>query len=313
MLSPLKRTIFYTALLGSLTLAVAFAETIYPLTVTDDFGNSLTLHAEPKTISSKTLFSDELLLGLLENERLSSITHIASDESFSNVADKITPDLEQLDLNVESILVNSPDLLIAANWSDTTKVQQLKAIGIPVYLIKTPFTLEDIQEKIRTIGYLLNITDKTDALLVGMNQQLDELKEQRAAIAQQQWVALDYNSWGTANGKNTTWQTVLDNAGLINGAATLEAGAFGQVALSKELIVAINPDILFLPGWIYSESQSAEAFYSQVVSDPALSDVKAIVNNRVYAVPENLRGTYSQYIVETIRFVVDSLYPETGS
>lgn len=304
---------FTIAVLLIALTAFSSAQTHYPLTVTDDQGNQFTLTEQPLKVSSKTLFTDELLLNLITPEQLSSITHLATDTSYSNIADKVTAEIQQLDLNVEAILANSPDILFAANWSEAEKVQQLRAVGIPVYLINTPFTLAAIQQKIRTIGMLLNITDDAEALIADMNAQLTSLTAKKEAILQQHWVALDYNSWGTANGKNTTWQAVLDNAGLINGAADLEAGAFGQVALSKELIVAVNPDVLFLPGWIQGEHNSAEAFYRQVVNDPALASVSAIIHNRVYAVPEKLRGTYSHYLIDTIRFVTEAVYQDAAN
>ncbi|TCS43254.1 ABC transporter substrate-binding protein [Reinekea marinisedimentorum] len=304
-IKPLISTFLFTVL-----AVFSQAETQYPLTVTDDQGNRITLTTQPAKISSKTLFTDELLLNLVAPEQLSSITHIATDETFSNIADKVPPAVQQLDLNVEAILANAPDILFAANWSESDKIRQLRAVGVPVYLINTPFTLADIQQKIRTLGELLNLADEADALIEQMNLELASLAPLKEQILQQGWVALDYNSWGTANGKNTTWQAVLDNSGLINGAAGFEAGAFGQVALSKELIVAVNPDVLFLPGWIYGEHNSAQAFYDQVVNDPALASVPAIRHGRVYPVPENLRGTYSQYLVQTIRFVTETVYQD---
>jgi iron complex transport system substrate-binding protein len=301
---------FIFAVICSALATFSISETTYPLTITDDSGNSITLASQPQKVSSKTLFTDEVLLELIPASQFTSITRIATDATFSNIAEKVTPELKQLDLNVEAILANNPDILFAANWSESEKIQQLRAIGVPVYLIDTPFTLTAIQQKIRTLGLLLNTEAAAESLITDMDLKLEQLRPKKTVIQQRGWVALDYNSWGTASGTNTTWQAVLENSGLINGAAELQEGAFGQVALSKELIVAVNPDVLFLPGWIYGEHQSAEAFYQQVINDPALASVSAIIHGRVYSVPENLRGTYSQYLTEAIRFVTETVYQD---
>ena len=289
--------------LMALLAAPLWADTAYPLTVRDGMDHTLTLSAAPDQVSSKTLFTDEILLDLLDPERLSSLTNIAADEHYSNVADQLPAGVPLLDLNVEAILNNYPDLVFAANWSDAGIVEQLRQAGISVYLVNTPFTLENIQAEIRKIGRLVDAEPQAERLIESMNADLAALAEAREQIRAAELTALDYNTWGTASGVDTTWQAVLDAAGLINGTQAYEQGAFGQVSMSKELIVDINPDVLFLPGWIYGESDGADAFYNQVINDPALSEVKAIQTGRVYRVPEHLRGTYSQYIVDTIEYV----------
>jgi len=285
-----------------------FAETQYPLTILDGMGQEITVKKAPKTISSKTLFTDEILLSMLDKQQISSLTNLASEVTYSNIATIIPENMPLLDLNVEAIIGNYPDLVFAANWSDAGKIEQIKQAGIPVYLVNTPFTVEDIQAEIIKLGYILNAEQGAADVVAQMNSQLMSYQTLVNDIKAQNWVALDYNTWGTSSGVDTTWQAVLDNSGIINGSAAYEQGAFGQVAMSKELIIEVDPDILFLPGWIYGEDGAAKAFYQQVIADPALSNVKAIKNGRVYQIPENLRGTYSQYLADTVGYVVNSVH-----
>lgn len=301
----------FNALSVIFTLCVTsflFAETQYPLTTTDGMGQEITLSKAPKTISSKTLFTDEIFLSMLDASRISSLTNYANEPNYSNITNRIPAQMPLLDFNVEAIIGHYPDIVFAANWSDAGKVEQLKQAGIAVYLVNTPFTIEGIKAEITKLGHLLNAQDGAAAVIETMESQLSTYQQKVSDIKTQNWVALDYNSWGTSSGVNTTWQAVLDSAGIVNASATYEQGAFGQVAMSKELIVDINPDILFLPGWIYGEDSAASAFYQQVITDPALQNVKAIKQGRVYQIPENLRGTYSQYIANTVGYVVDVVH-----
>lgn len=284
---------------------IAAEQTDYPITVVDGVGREVTLTKIPERISSKTLFTDELLLAMLPVERLTSLTNLANDPSYSNLVDKVPAKLPLLALNVEAIINNRPDLVFAANWSDIGAITQLEQSGIAVYLVNTPFSIAAIQQEITQLGFLLNAAHSSQNIIEQMNTQLAAIEEKRSAIANKQLVALDYNTWGTANGKNTTWQAVLDGVGLINGSAKYEQNSFGQVPMSKELIVAINPDVLFLPGWAATGDDNARDFFEQVANDPALAGVTAVREGRVYAIPEPLRGTYSQYIVDTIEFVIN--------
>ena len=283
------------------------AETAYPISRIDGMNKTIRLEREPQNISSKTLFTDEVLTAILPSNRLTSITSLASDPNYSNIADRLPKGVAQLDFYVEPILNNFPDLVFAANWSEINKVTQLRQAGIQVYLVNTPFTLAAIEAEITKLGELLNRSTQAADLIANMQGDLASLAEQKAAIERQQWVALDYNSWGTASGADTTWQAILDGVGLINGTAAYEQGDFGQVAMSKELIIEIDPDILFLPGGLYGADPASNSFFQQVINDPALADVQAIRNRRVYEIPGALRGTYSHHIVRTIRYVSDQL------
>jgi iron complex transport system substrate-binding protein len=291
----------------SLTSTFLFA-TDYPLTVVDGMGNSLVLQKAPLRISSKTLFTDEIFSEILDPTQLTSISDIANDANFSNIADSLPEGVSLYGLNVEHILANSPDIVFAANWSDAAIIEQLKQAGVVIYLVNTPFTFEAIQAEILKIAHIVNATEAGEQLIADMNAKISALDDKTTEIKERKLVALDYNTWGTSSGVDSTWNALLTNTGIINAAAQYEQGSYGQVTMSKELILVINPDILFLPGWIYGDEKGAEQFLASVKNDPALKSVKAIQNNRIYAIPENLRGTYSQYIADTLTFVVNQVH-----
>ncbi len=57
----------------------------YPLTVTDDGGTPVTLAAKPVRIASLTMFTDEVLLDLVDPSRIVAVTTFAADPAISNV------------------------------------------------------------------------------------------------------------------------------------------------------------------------------------------------------------------------------------
>ena len=283
------------------------AATQYPLTVVDGTGHSLTFTGPPERISSLTLFTDEVLLELIDPDRISSMTFLADNPVYSSISGRIPAHVQLIDMNVEAILSIYPDIVFAANWSDSAKVRQLRDAGVQVYLIETPLTLVDIQAQIMTLADLLDAAEAGKALVAEMNEKLEQLTPQINAIKKRQIKVLDYNTWGAASGAGTTWHEVVTKAGLINGVASIAGDKFGQVALSKEMVVSVNPNILFLPGWVYGDPEGSDRFKKQVLADPALAGVKAIREEQLYLIPERLRGTFSHHIVETIEFVVNAV------
>ncbi len=86
-------------------------------------------------------------------------------------------------LNEEKIMELMPDLVITSQHSLSKGADSLKVfdeVGIPVYVIKNPKTLEGVKESIDEIGNLLNQREKSDRLKDNYIKKLGKLvsKEQ---------------------------------------------------------------------------------------------------------------------------------------
>ncbi|MFA1560279.1 ABC transporter substrate-binding protein [Aliivibrio fischeri] len=280
------------------------AETIYPLHVVDGLGNTVLLDKAPIKISSKTLFTDAVLLELVDKEQLSSLTDLANNPNYSAIKDILPKSVPLLALNVEMIIANRPDIVFAANWSDASKLAIIESAGIPVYRIQTPNTLKEIETEILRVGDIVNRRPVAERVIENMQQRL----QQEVILPKKRLTALDYNPWGTSSGQDSTWDEVLKQANLNNAIEGLVSDKYGQVPVSKEMVIALNPDILFIPAWVYGDEKGADKFKQDVLSDPSLQSVKAIKNGRVYQMPHVLRSVYSQYIIDAILFVNHSAY-----
>ena len=284
---------------------------IYPMTVVDALGNRVFIEQEPQRIASLTLFTDEIFFDLVETERLLVITNLASDKVYSNVADRADEVAAQLVLTVETLIELEPDIIFTATWSDANKVEQLRRAGLTVYSANSPVTIEGIQEEILKLGRMLNAEGRAQAIVHEMDELLNAVSASLESLpAAERRSAMDYNSWGTANGSGSSWNAILEAAGVENALALFEADDYGQVPVSRELLVELNPDVIFLPGWIWGDPEGAENFEQEVKGDPALQTLNAIRSDRLYLVPANLKTTLSQYIADAVLMVARLVYPE---
>ncbi|MUJ19046.1 ABC transporter substrate-binding protein [Aliivibrio fischeri] len=280
------------------------AETTYPLHVVDGLGNTVILEKAPTKISSKTLFTDAVLLELVDKEQLSSLTDLANNPNYSAIKDILPKSIPLLALNVEMIIANRPDIVFAANWSDASKLAIIESAGIPVYRIQTPNTLKEVETEILRVGDIVNRRLAAERVIEDMQQRL----QQEVILPKKRLTALDYNPWGTSSGQDSTWDEVLKQANLNNAIEGLVSDKYGQVPVSKEMVIALNPDILFIPAWVYGDEKGADKFKQDVLSDPSLQSVNAIKEGRVYQMSHVLRSVYSQYIIDAILFVNHSAY-----
>lgn len=282
----------------------SIAQTVYPLIVVDGLGNHVVIDSEPHKISSKTLFTDAVLLELVEDSSLSSLTDLANNPNYSAVKDILPKSVPLLALNVEMIIANRPDIVFAANWSDASKLSIIESAGIPVYRIQTPKTIAEIEVEILRVGEIVNQSEAAEDVVAKMKARL----KRELIHPSQKLTALDYNPWGTSSGQDSTWDEVLEQAGLNNAIEGLVSDKYGQVPVSKEMVIVLNPDVLFIPAWVYGDESGAEAFKQEVMSDPSLQSVTAIKEGRVYQMPHVLRSVYSQYIIDAVLFVNHSAY-----
>ncbi len=300
------------ALVALLIVLVGFVSAAdFPLEVTDALGNRMTLPEKPASIISLSLFSDEVLLSLVEPERFAGASSLAADPVYSNVAHLASGIEPRVDFNVEQIISIFPDVVFAASWSEADKIAQLRSAGLVVYQTNTPFAVDGIKAEIRALAAIVGEPEAGEALVAEMERRIEALERAVGDITgPERAQAIDYNTWGTANGADTTWNEVLRLAGVDNAAAPFESGDFGQVPMSKELLVEIDPQAIFLPGYVWGDDEGAEAFRAQVLNDPAFAGLYAIRNEHVHMVPENLKGTYSHYLVDAAEFVARRVYPD---
>jgi iron complex transport system substrate-binding protein len=310
-----RARLFFPAFLASLLwlagLAESGAQPGYPLTALDDTGSLLLVPRRPQRIVSLTMFSDEVLLELVGPQRLLAVTSFAADAAVSNISQRIAGIRHRLGMHAEVILSLRPDLVVVANWSDAGAVAQLRAAGLPVYLSSSATSVQEVRDRIRAMARVVGEERAGEELIVHLDARLSDLDRRLAAVPEgRRLTVLDWSAWGVAMGRGSSWDEVVFRAGLRNAAAGLPVDGWGQVPLSKEKLIELDPDLLVLPGWVYGQEQGAQAFYDRVAGDPALRGLKALRNRRLVRMPENLRAATSQYIVDAVEFLARAAYPE---
>jgi len=285
--------------------------THYPLTVLDDAGNPVVLAAAPVRIASQTLTTDEILLSLVDTSRIIAVTTFAIDNQISNVTDLAAAIPHKLTQNVETIISLRPDLVMVANWSDPGPVKQMRDAGLAVYLMASGVSVPSIEEKIQRLAMMTDEQDKGRQIVAGMENRLAAVSEKVSRISPEKRArVMDYATWGSAEGKGSSWDEIVRQAGLVDAVAGLAPDEWGQVPLSKEKVLQIDPDLLVLPGWVFGDPGGASAFLSRFTRDPAFRSLAAVKNNKVLMMPEKLKSTTSQYIASAVEWLAEKAYPE---
>ena len=256
-------------------------------------------------IVSLTLSGDEMLLGLVPENRIAGLSgKINEDKEISNIVDKAKK-FPKVEGNEEVLMSLEPDLIIVADWL-SKRITDIGAItGAKVYFYKTPNSYEEQKKLIRDLANLVEEKENGEKLIKNMD---DRLKALQNKITKNYKGAkpriLIYTSFGTTSGKNTTFSDMVK---LINGVNVVaEAGIDGFKDISKEKVIELNPDIIIVP--IAKKYDNVNKISKLFFEDPSFRNVKAIKNKKVYFIQYKDITPTSQYMINSIEELAKVVY-----
>ena len=274
----------------------------------DDSGQMVTLAKKPEHIVSLNLGTDEILFELVEPARIAALSYLAADEGLSSIktAAEVIPKLKSR--NPEAILALGPDLVLAADGIPEEVTATLREAGVPVFLSKSPQSVEAVFVRIEKIGRIAGRSAKAGLLQNKLRQRLLAVQKKTAQIpAAQRRTVLAFSFSGPFGREGGMFDDMYQQAGIKNGAAAL--GLTKNQLLSKEQVVALDPDVILLPDWS-QDKKDPEIFRKQFTNDPAYQKLKALHNGCLLTVPDRYRYSASQYAVEAVEVLSRTIYPQ---
>ena len=282
----------------------------FPLKITDAGGTEMTLEKAPQKIVSLTLGSDEMLAGLIDLDRIASVTPYALDAGVSNVADQVKniPNTF-LSEDAEQIIALQPDLMFVDTWADADFIKKMRDAGITVYVFKTPSNIDEQKKTILEIAHVVGADDKGKELVSWMDEKLRVVEDKLKALKEEDKLTiLDYSEMGTTSGKGTNTDDIFTRAGVINVAS--RAGIEGWPQINKESVVEWDPDLILLPSWYYNQEVTLDGLKDTLKNDKSLANVKAIANEKFITIPYPHMGSISQYVVLAVEDLAKAVYPD---
>ena len=250
-------------------------------TVTDAQGRAVAFEKKPVRILSYGLWLDNIVLGMLPPERLVGIDHMADDPNSSNIVGIAEGIAEKINHpSAERVLALHPDVVFLDADIDAGPAQTLQELGIRVVACKKPHNAEELRAAVRMVAAALGEEEKGEALVGLFDAEREALAGRLREVTQEARKTVVVISMSPTYGsRGGLFDGLCGMAGVTNGAAQIGLTA-GQ-ALTKEHIVAVNPDVLIVPVWNDHGSYDIEKFNREYLGDPALQTVRAIRDRRI--------------------------------
>jgi len=221
--------------------------------------------AAPTRIVSTFLCTDEYVYRLVPRSRIAALSFLAGDTHpvVSTIAGQVAG-IPMIRPDTETVLRQSPDLVVMYQGTNPKLREHLKELGIPVVEVPWPNSLADVRRVTLMLGRALGAQTQAKALLARMDRILMTAKSGATGRPVR---TLIYEANGYTNSGQFT-EEIMSAAGLADAAPSYRTVRTGAIPI--EAVIAAQPDLLILNGSEKAQTSRADL----VLHHPALAALK---------------------------------------
>lgn len=271
-------------------------ETPVELSITDDFGNTITLEKAAERIVSLAPSNTEILFAIGAGDAVIGVT------TFDDYPAEVL-DIEKIGdfngMNLERIIELQPDLVINYGEGVTEETQRLVEAGIIVAGFE-PESIEDIAETINRIGVLTGKTQQAEALVQEMAAKEAELLEKIEGLDKKK---VFYEIWHEplmAAGPGSFVDQLINLAGGANIASDAES-EYPQFDL--EQLIERNPEVYL------TANDLPEKTAESIKARPGYENLDAVKNNQIYLLDGNILSRPGPRIIQALELLIEAIHP----
>ena len=270
------------------------------LAFTDDMGREITLADVPERIVSLAPSNTEILFAVGAGDQV-----VGRDE-FSDFPEE-AKSLESIggsfgEYNVEAIVALKPDLVLAAEINTPELVKQLEDLGVTVYYLGNPLTLEEMYGKLETVAKLTG--HDASELVSSLQARVSAVDEKIAPISARPNAFYEIDASDPSKpytyGPGTFGDLLITRAGGAN-VGSVSTDAYPQ--LSLEQIVVENPSIIVLGDSMWGVTPES------VLERAGWESIEAVKSEQIFPIDDNLISRPGPRLVDGLEALAKILHP----
>lgn len=290
---------------GAPTVAPTTAPTTassFPLSLTDGLGRKVELNQAPQRIISLAPSNTEILFAIGAGSQVVGRDQLSD---FPEEAKKVTDIGSTFDkLNTEQIVSLKPDLVLAAEINTPEQAKQLEDLGLTVYYLKNPLTLEGMYKNLEIVAQMTGHDQEAATLIESLKKRVAAVDAKIAPISSRPNVFYELDGTDPAKpytaGKGTFITQLIERASGHNIAADLD----GYPQMSLEQVVASDPAFIILGDARYGVSPES------IAARPGWGNLSAVKNGKVVPFNDDLVSRPGPRLVDALEQLAKLLRPE---
>jgi iron complex transport system substrate-binding protein len=266
----------------------------YPIEVTDATGVTVNVTEEPERVVTLAPSASQVMWEIGAQEKVVGMPVRYYTEYLNGSTEKTNVVGQKGQPQIETIVGLEPDLVLAPNIISEDAVEKLRNANITVYRFSQAASVADVVEKTRLTGRLVGEYETAREVSARTQATLDAYRN--ATAGQKRPTVLYALGGGYTAGTETFIGDVIDAAGGENiaGAANIS----GYKPISKEVIVAENPDWIVVPAG------------GSVPSGPEINSTTAIKEDQILRVNRNFMNQPGPRVTQPLVTMATAFHPD---
>lgn len=274
-----------------------YKDSIYPMDVEDQFGNTLTFEKKPESIVSLAPSHTEILFSLGLGDKIVGVTDFCDYPEEAKEKEKVGSYTE---INIEKIIELNPDLVVQYGPGDEDITASLRDAGINI-LCYEPESIDDVIDVIDKLGKVTDTVEQAESIVNEMNDKKEEIVNK---VKDSEKVKVFYEIWHDplmAAGPGSFMDELINLAGGENIAADAE-GEYPQFDI--EQLIERDPQVYL------AAQDSEEKTVESIKARPGFENISAVKNDNVYLLEPNIVSRPGPRIIEALEMVAKAIHPE---
>ncbi|ATP38937.1 ABC transporter substrate-binding protein [Solibacillus sp. R5-41] len=268
----------------------------FPVTITDALGREITLEKKPERIISMVPSNTEILFGLGLDEEIVGVSDNDNFPEQTATKEKVGG----IEFNIELMASLKPDIIFAHGsgmYNFEKGMEQLEAMGIPVFVVKNAVNFEETYETMKQMGQLTGRVAQAEEMVASMQKDIEEIKTKATGLDEKSaFIVVGTNPDLYAVGTGTFINEMLNTLGIKNSVTQPDWPQY-----SAEQFVSDNPDVILV---------TYENDIDAILSNPAYAEMDAVKSGNVYLIDADTTSRQGPRIVDGIQSIAQTMYPE---
>jgi len=272
------------------------------MTFTDGLGRTVNLPSPAQKVVSMAPSNTEILFAIGAGPQVVGRDEFSDYPAEARSLPSIGGSMGQY--SYEQVAALKPDLVLASGINTPEQVKALEDLGITVFYLGNPSTLEEMYANLELIAQLTGREEQAAALVESLKARVIAVDDKLAGAADKPVVfyeidASDPNKPYTT-GPGTFIDLLIARAGGVNLPGLTDA--YPQVSL--EQIVLADPAVILLGDALYGTTPEI------VAARAGWSEITAVKENRVLPFDDNLVSRPGPRLVDGLEALAQAIHPE---
>ena len=270
------------------------------MTLTDGLGRSVVMNGAAQRVVSLAPSNTEILFAVGAGSQVVGRDEFSDYPAEAAAIESVGGSMGEY--SAEAIVALKPDLVLAAEINSPELVKQLEDLGLTVYYLKNPLTLEEMYVNLEIVAQLTGqdptkLTDSLKARVAAVDEKIMPLSSRPSVFYE---IDASDPAKPYTYGPGTFGNLLIERAGGFNIGSEL-ADMYPQISL--EQIVVSNPTVILLGDSMWGVTVES------VAARPGWETIEAVKTSNIFPIDDNLISRPGPRLVDGLEQLAKLLHP----